>query len=255
MKVIAIANQKGGVGKTTSAVNIASAMALGGKKTLLIDVDPQGNATSALSEKLIANEEDFNVYHLFINPACIKQAINASNDPCFFSISANHELVKLDQLLANNGTAYSRLKDALALIDGDFDYVIIDCPPSLSLIPLNCFNAADSILIPIQAEYYPLEGLSQIVEILELVKSHGNENLQVEGILVTMFDHAQDLAHEVFSQIQKNFPDKLFQQVIPRDSRLAEAPSYGESIFDYAPTSLGALSYGLLVEEIFNKQG
>ena len=252
MKIIAVANQKGGVGKTTSAVNIAAGLAMAGKRTLLVDVDPQCNATSAM-DGLFTKEVGFDAYHIFVNPQCVEGALAPTKDEHLFVIKGNHELVKLDQMLANNETAYNRLDDALSRIEMEFDFVIIDCPPSLSLIPLSCFTAANSILIPIQAEYYPLEGLSQIVEILDMVKAIKGKDVEIEGVLITMFDPTEGLAHDVLSTTEKSFGDKVFQSVIPRDGALAEAPSFGVPIFEYAPSSLGAVSYALLTKELISR--
>lgn len=252
MKIIAVANQKGGVGKTTTAVNLAAGLAMAGRRTLLVDVDPQCNATSSL-DQVLTSEPGFDSYHIFVNPQCVDGALATTKNDHLFVVKGNHELVKLDQMLVNSETAYSRLEDALGRIKMDFDFVIIDCPPSLSLIPLSCFTAAHSLLIPIQAEYYPLEGLSQIVEILDMVKIIKGKEVDIEGVLITMFDANEGLAHEVLGEAEKSFGDKVFKAVIPRDGALAESPSFGVPIFEYAPSSLGAISYALLAKEIVSR--
>lgn len=251
-KIIAVANQKGGVGKTTSAVNIAAALGCNGKKTLLVDVDPQGNATSGVGvdkrtcvkttyEMLVQGlkAEDILVHTKFQNLDVLPSGINLA--------AAEIEIIDLPE------RAY-RLRRGLALIKQNYDYIIIDCPPSLGLITTNALTAADTILIPIQCEYYALEGLSQLMNTVRIVKRNSNERLDLEGILLTMFDGRLNLTQQVVNEVKGYFPKKVYSTVIPRGVRISEAPSFGMPVMYYDKTCKGAKAYLDLAQEILSKE-
>lgn len=245
-KVVSIANQKGGVGKTTTSVNLSTILAKKGKKVLLIDADPQGNATSGLG---IDKDVNFSVYDVLINDVDIEntvvQSLVKKLDVCPSNINLAGAEVELVSMMSRE----HRLKEKIDEQKDKYDYIIIDCPPSLGLITLNAFTASDSVLIPVQCEYYALEGLGQLINTIELVKKHLNKNLTIEGALLTMFDIRTKLSNQVVEEVTKYFGDKVYKNVIPRNVRLSEAPSYGMPISVYDPKSKGAKSYERFVKE------
>ena len=239
-KVISIANQKGGVGKTTTSVNLSTCLAQKGKKVLLIDIDPQGNATSGLG---VDARETKSIYDVIINEVNIKDTVHSTMVKKLYVCPANIDLAGAEVELVSMVSRETRLKDAIDEIRDEFDYVIIDCPPSLGLITLNAFTASDSVLIPIQCEYYALEGLGQLINTIKLVQKHLNKNLEIEGVVLTMFDLRTNLSTQVATEVEKYFGNKVFQTVIPRNIRLSEAPSHGLPITLYDKDSKGAETY------------
>jgi chromosome partitioning protein len=248
-KTICIANQKGGVGKTTTSVNLSSALAALGKKILLIDMDPQGNASSGLGIKRYESQ-DSNVYHILIGEKDINETIQKTKDDNLHVITANPDLVGAEIELVDMPQREYRLKSAVASISDNYDYILIDCPPSLGLLTLNALTAADSFLVPLQCEYYALEGLSQLLNTAGLIKKNLNPQLHIEGIVLTMFDTRNNLSHQVVTEIKNHFGDKVFNAIIPRNVRLSEAPSHGQSIFEYDQKSIGAIKYFELAKEV-----
>ena len=245
-KVVSVANQKGGVGKTTTAINLSTILAKKGKKVLLIDADPQGNATSGLG---IDKDVKFSVYDVLINDVeienTIKDTIVKNLELCPSNINLAGAEVELVSLMSRE----HRLKEKINSQKDKFDYIIIDCPPSLGLITLNAFTASDSVLIPVQCEYYALEGLGQLINTINLVKKHLNKELVIEGALLTMFDIRTNLSNQVVKEVNKYFENKVYKTVIPRNVRLSEAPSYGMPISVYDPRSKGAKAYEKFVKE------
>ncbi len=253
-KVISIANQKGGVGKTTTSVNLSTCLAQKGKKVLLIDIDPQGNATSGLG---VDARETKSIYDVIINEVNIKDTVHSTMVKKLYVCPANIDLAGAEVELVSMVSRETRLKDAIDEIRDEFDYVIIDCPPSLGLITLNAFTASDSVLIPIQCEYYALEGLGQLINTIKLVQKHLNKNLEIEGVVLTMFDSRTNLSTQVATEVEKYFGNKVFQTVIPRNIRLSEAPSHGLPITLYDKDSKGAETYKKLAKELLlsNEKG
>lgn len=249
MRTICIVNQKGGVGKTTTSVNLASALSKLGRKVLLIDLDPQGNASSGLGIKR-HEYQDRNIYHLLIGEVDAISSLYKTKVDNLYVIPANSDLVGAEIELVDEAEREYRLKKALATMKDKFDYVLIDCPPSLNLLTINALTSADTFLVPLQCEYYALEGLSQLLNTAGLIKKRLNPQLKIEGILLTMFDTRNNLSHQVVSEIQNHFKDKVFSSVIPRNVRLSEAPSHGVSIFDYDDKSIGARKYYELALEL-----
>ena len=248
-KAICIVNQKGGVGKTTSSVNLSAALAKLGKRVLIVDLDPQGNASSGLGLKR-HEYQDSNVYHLLIGEATIQEVIHETNFDNLSIIPANADLVGAEIELVNEHRREYRLKEAFDKVHNNFDYIFIDCPPSLGLLTLNALTSAQSFLVPLQCEYYALEGLSQLLNTAGLVKKSLNPQLKIEGILLTMFDSRNNLSHQVVGEIRSHFSDKVFESVIPRNVRLSEAPSHGLPIFDYDSKSVGSRKCLELAKEI-----
>lgn len=248
-KVICIANQKGGVGKTTTSVNLSSALAKLGKNVLLIDLDPQGNASSGLGIKRYETQES-NSYHVLIGEKTLQEVMTSTTNPQLFVSTANPDLVGAEIELVDFPRREYRLKEAIEQVKPQFDYILIDCPPSLGLLTLNALTAADSFLVPLQCEYYALEGLSQLLNTAGLVKKGLNPHLHIEGIVLTMFDKRNNLSHDVVTEIQSHFGDKVFKAIIPRNVRLSEAPSHGVSILDYDAKSIGAAMYLDLAKEV-----
>ncbi len=249
IKTICIANQKGGVGKTTTTVNLSSALAKLGKKVLVIDMDPQGNASSGLGIKK-HEVVDKNIYHVLIGENTLQQVVFKTSQENLWIACSNPDLVGAEIELVDMPQREFRLKKAIQAVSSLYDYILIDCPPSLGLLTLNSLAAAQSFLVPLQCEYYALEGLSQLLNTAGLVKKSINPNLNIEGILLTMFDKRNNLSHQVVDEIKTHFKDKVFPVIIPRNVRLSEAPSHGVSIFDYDPRSIGALMYLELGKEI-----
>lgn len=239
-KVISVANQKGGVGKTTTTVNLGTILAKKGKKVLLIDADPQGNATSGLG---LEKEVELSTYDILVNETVMEYAIQKTMIKNLKICPSNINLAGAEVELVSMMSREQRLKEKLDEIKDKFDYILIDCPPSLGLITLNSFTASDSVLIPVQCEYYALEGLGQLLNTINLVKKHLNKNIQVEGALLTMYDIRTNLSNQVVKEVKKYFDNKVYKTVIPRNVRLSEAPSYGMPITEYDPRSKGAKSY------------
>lgn len=246
-RIIAIANQKGGVGKTTTAVNLSACLAQQGKKTLMIDIDPQGNATSGLG---IDKQVKKSVYDVIINDEEIKDTLQ---DTCIEKLQvcpSNINLAGAEIELVSVISRENRLNFAISKIKDDYDYIILDCPPSLGLITLNALTAADTVLVPIQCEYYALEGLGQLMSTVDLVQKHLNKNLEVEGVVLTMFDARTNLSTQVVEEVRRYFDKKVYRTVIPRNVRLSEAPSYGLPISIYDPKSKGSECYTSLAKEV-----
>ena len=251
---ICIVNQKGGVGKTTSSVNIAAGLGLLGKKVLLIDMDPQSNASSGLGLKKY-NYRETNIYQLLIEKKSLEEVIYPTDYKNLFLIPSNSDLVGAEIELVNEPMREYRLDGALKKISPSFfDFIFVDCPPSLNLLTLNALIASQSFLVPLQCEYYALEGLSQLLYTAGLIRKNFNPNLKMEGILLTMFDKRNNLSHQVVNDIKSHFKSKVFETIIPRSVRLSESPSHGQPIFEYEPKSIGAIKYMELCREIFNSK-
>ncbi|WP_071393117.1 ParA family protein [Bacillus tuaregi] len=247
-KVIAIANQKGGVGKTTTSVNLGACLAYIGKRVLLVDIDPQGNATSGVGiEKA---DVDQCVYDVLVDDVDAGQVIRPTAVENLYSLPATIQLAGAEIELVPTISREVRLKRALEKVMDEFDYILIDCPPSLGLLTLNALTAADSVLIPVQCEYYALEGLSQLLNTVRLVQKHLNHDLKVEGVLLTMLDARTNLGIQVIEEVKKYFQDKVYKTIIPRNVRLSEAPSHGEPIIIYDSKSRGAEVYLDLAKEV-----
>lgn len=251
--VLAVANQKGGVGKTTTSVNLGAALASSGRRTLLIDLDPQAHATSGVG--VARTDVRQSTYDVLINGASAEDAVHGTQIPGLFLIPSTIDLAGGEVELVGLPHRELRLRGAIASVRPAFDLILIDCPPSLALLTVNALAAADEVLIPIQCEYYALEGLARLVESIELVRSQLNPALQVGGILLTMFDPRTKLSEQVAAEVRMHFGDKVFQTVIPRSVRLAEAPSYGQPATTYDPTSRGAQAYQALAEEVAERVG
>ncbi len=250
-KIIAIANQKGGVGKTTTSVNLAASLGVLDKKILLIDADPQANATSGLG--LDVEGLTVGTYHVIEHTATAKEAIVISNSPNVSVMPSHIDLVAIEIELVDKEDREYMLKKALVSIVDDYDYILIDCAPSLGLLTLNALTAADSVIIPIQCEYFALEGLGKLLNTIKSIQKIHNPDLDIEGLLLTMYDSRLRLSNQVVEEVQKHFNDMVFKTIIQRNVRLSEAPSFGESIIDYDASSKGALNYLNLAEEIIKK--
>lgn len=250
-KIIAIANQKGGVGKTTTTVNLAAALGVLEKKVLLIDADPQANASSGLG--IIVEEVENGSYQLLEHTVSAKQAIVATTSPNVDIIPAHIDLVAIEIELVDKDQREFKLKEALADIKDEYDYILIDCAPSLGLITLNALVAADSVIIPIQCEYFALEGLGKLLNTIKSVQNIHNPNLDIEGLLLTMYDSRLRLSNQVVEEVKKHFQNMVFKTIIQRNVRLSEAPSFGESIIAYDATSKGAVNYINLANEILKQ--
>lgn len=250
-KIISIINQKGGVGKTTSAINIASSLAVAERQTLLIDFDPQGNASSGLG--LTVDNETKTIYHALIGQCTMDEVIRETELPGLWVASADQNLSGAEVELVGAIAREQKLKKALEPIRDRFHYILIDCPPSLGLLTINALTASDSYLVPMQCEYFSLEGLSQLVSTAGLIQGALNPKLELEGILLTMFDSRNNLAHQVADEVQKHFGDKLLKTVIPRNVKLSEAPSHGKPVLLYDIESKGARAYLEATKEIIER--
>jgi chromosome partitioning protein len=252
-ETIVIANQKGGVGKTTTAINLAAALALLKQPTLLIDIDPQGNATSGLG----CDHKTYtpSVYHVIVELMPIEKTIKGTIIPTLHVCGSGPELVGAEVELVPALARESRLKGALSAVKDRFKYVVIDCPPSLGLLTINALNAANKVIIPIQGEYYSMEGLAHFLETIKTVKSAINPGLDIEGGVLTMFDSRMVLSNQVRTEVEKYFGKSLFKTVIPRNIRLAEAPGFGQCIFQYDPKSKGAEAYADFARELLSRRG
>lgn len=250
-KIIAMVNQKGGVGKTTSAVNLAAALGAKGKRILLCDIDPQGNSTSGLGVN--KKELQGSSYDVLVNQVPAREIILRTPYQNVFIMPSNMELAGAELELAMQEKRENRLKNALALVRDDFDFIFFDCPPSLGLITINALTAADTILVPIQCEYYALEGLSQLVTTVRTVKRVYNPYIEMEGVLLTMYDGRLNLTQQVVDEIKRCFPKKVYSTVIPRNVRLSEAPSYGQPVIYYDKSSKGSAAYMALADEFLSR--
>ncbi len=250
IRLIAVANQKGGVGKTTTAVNLAAGLAMLGQKVLLVDCDPQANATSGLGITL--EDGHRHLYHVLTGAISLEDAITPTVQQGLYAVPAHQDLVGIDIELATKDEKEIVLK-ALFKTISDYDYVIMDCPPSLGLMTINALTAADSVLIPLQCEYYALEGLSQLVQTIRIVKNRLNPKLHIEGLLLTMYDHRTRLGYQVAREVRVHFRDLVYRTTVPRNIRLSESPSHGKPIYLYDPRSKGAESYLALSREFLTR--
>ena len=252
-RTIAIANQKGGVGKSTTAINLSACLAEAGKRVLIVDIDPQGNTTSGLGTD--KNGVEYTLYELLLGDCDPKDCIIENVVERVDLIPSNVNLSGAEIELVGIEEREYILKNVLERIKEGYDYIIMDCPPSLSMLTINALTAADSVLVPIQCEYYALEGLSQLIHTIELVQERLNKKLEIEGVVFTMYDARTNLSLEVVENVKENLNQNIYKTIIPRNVRLAEAPSYGLPINMYDPKSTGAESYRLLAEEVINREG
>jgi len=253
VSVISVANQKGGVGKTTTTINLSASIANRGYRVLIVDIDPQGNATSGLGIEKSSIKQD--IYNVLIDEIPLKDTILHTSTKKLDLVPATINLSGAETELISMMARETRLKSALDAVSNDYDFIFIDCPPSLGQLSINAFTASDSILIPVQSEYYAMEGLSQLLNTIRLVQKHFNKDLGVEGVLLTMLDSRTNLGAEVVKEVQSYFDKKVYKTIIPRITKLAEAPSYGQPITEYAPNSRGAEVYDDLAKEVLKNHG
>ncbi len=247
-RVIAVTNQKGGVGKSTTAINLAACLGEMGRRVLLLDIDPQGNATSGVG--IDKRDIDVSMYDVLIREVDAARAVVESGFPNLDVLPANLELAGAEIELVGAFSREGRLKRAMAPIREEYDYLLVDCPPSLGLLTVNALTAADSVIIPLQCEYYALEGLAQLMRTIDMVRINLNSSLVVDGVLLTMHDPRTNLSQQIIDEVREYFPGRVFETIVPRNVRLSEAPSHGKPITVYDPSSKGALAYKQLAEEV-----
>ena len=245
---LAIVNQKGGVGKSTTAVNLGASLAEMEKKVLIVDVDPQGNATSGLGVEKSTVENS--IYNVLVDDTDLDKAVLKTETKNLYLLPSNIDLAGAEIELVSMMSRENRLKIALEDYEDEYDYIFFDCPPSLGLLTLNALSAADSIIVPIQCEYYALEGLGQLIETIKLVQNNLNEELEIEGVVLTMYDARTNLSKQVSEEVKNFFENKVYETVIPRNVRLSEAPSFGQPVIEYASNSKGAKTYRKLAKEV-----
>ncbi len=249
--IIAIANQKGGVGKTTSTINMAAFLGKMDKKVLVVDMDPQGNASSGFG--LDIHKLNHTIYEVFIEEISIKECILSLKEKNVWIIPANVNLAGLEVDLLEQENKHEKLKAILNEIRNQYDYILIDCPPNLGILTINALCAADGVLIPLQTEYYALEGITQLIRVIDRVQNSLNPSLVLVGVLLTMFDQRTNLSKMVVDDVRTHFKNKVFDTIIPRNVKISEAPSFGQSIAEYAPESPGAIAYKKVVEELISR--
>ena len=251
-KIISLANQKGGVGKTTTSINLAAALAKQGQRVLLIDADPQANSSSGLGVEI--RELDNTIYECLVNDVDPHTAIEETNTPNLHLIPSHIDLVGAEIEMLNIDQREQLLKKVLEQVRHEYDYILIDCSPSLGLITINALTASDSVIIPVQCEFFALEGIAKLLNTVKIIKSKLNPGLQIEGFLLTMFDNRLRLSNQVYDEVKRHFGDLVFNTVISRNVRLSEAPSHGVSVLDYDPSSKGAKNYTALAKELIKRQ-